>query len=167
MSNLSYIVVSNIIDMETSTIVGFRVVCIDNGKVYDSSIDTLMKNIVKSPSSFLNVSLDMFNNLVFGTYSNTSNDLPSLTLSGKRLVNESDAITLGHTDTRGNAIAYNAHGEKVVAQMKEYLTGLKSFTNAWLSNGVLKGYFKVDMLDKNYFSKTGLCVPMLYGISLS
>lgn len=167
MSNLSYIVVSNIVDMETSTIVGYRVVCINNGKVYDSSIDTLIKNILKSPSSFLNVSLDMFNNLVFGTYSKTSNDLPSLTLSGKRLVNNLDAITLGHTDTRGNAIAYNAHGEKIVAQMKEYTTGLKYFTNAWLSNGILEGYFKVDMLDKNYFSKTGLHVPILYGISLS
>lgn len=165
MSCMSYIVVSNIKDSTTLRIIGYRVVCINNNKVFDVKSDTLLENIRKAPSSFLNVGINMFNDLVFGTESGTSNDLPSLTSTGRRLL-DTDRLTVAMTDRRGNAISYNAHGEKEVVQAKVYLLGLKSFTNARVESGMLRGYFKVDILDRNYFKKLGMPVPNLYSMSL-
>lgn len=165
MLDVSYLVVSSIKDTEENS-VGYRLVDIKNKKFMDISAQDLMQGIMLNSSQFVNVSVNYMGMLCFATNSKTDMELPALSLSGRRLLTR-DAYTVGYSDARGNIIAYNAHGEKIIVQPREYLSGLKTFTNAELQNGGLVGVFRTARIDKDYFRCNRLEVPSVYGMMMS
>jgi hypothetical protein len=165
MYNTSYLVVSSIRDSEKE-IVGYRVVDTERKKILDVSIDNLIDGVLANAYQFINTRIDFMGNLVFATQSGSGEDFPSLSLSGKRLLT-SDVLTIGHSDSRGNVIAYDAHGEKHIIQPREYLSGVRVFTNAYVDNGGLIGTFITQRLDKSFFESNRFRIPLIRGSVMS
>lgn len=161
----SYLVVSSIRDSGNS-VLGYRIVDVKTRKFIDIPTDNLLQGLMSNRSQFINVGINYMGTLYFATESQTDRELPSISLSGKRLITR-DAYTVGYSDARGNVIAYNAHGDKIIVQPREYMSGLKTFTNACVQNGSLVGIFRTARLDKDYFRCNRLEIPSVYGSVMS
>lgn len=166
MMNANLLVVSSIKDAGNNS-VGYRVVDIMTKEVKDITLSSLEEGVRIVANKFINVRVNLFGNgLRFATPSQTDRELPAITLTGKRLIT-SDAYTVGYSDTRGNVIAFNAHGQRVVVQPREYLSGIKTFTNAYLQNGKLIGNFISHRLDKDYFIENKVNPPKVFGMIMT
>lgn len=166
MMSANLLVVSSIKDGNNNSI-GYRVVDLATKEFKDITKENLEEGVWKVTNRFINVRGNIFGSgLRFATHSQTDKELPSLTITGRRLIS-ADAYTVGYSDTRGNIIAFNAHGHKVVVQPKEYLSGIKTFTNAYLKEGMLVGNFISERLDVAYFVENQLRPPQVFGLTMT
>ena len=146
-----------------SNSLGYRLVDVVVHAFKDITHESLEEGVRTVGCNFINTKYNMIGTgLKFATRSGTDKEFPVLTLSGKRLLTE-DRYTIAYSDSRGNLIAYDAHGTKHIVQPREYLSGVKTFTNGVARNGGLCGNFVTQRLDLDYFRENKLYVPQVYG----
>lgn len=143
--------------------VGYRMVDVISKNFRDITYESLEEGVRLVGCNFINVKSNMIGTgLRFATISGTDKELPALTVTGKRLITD-DRYTIAYSDSRGNLISYNAHGQRQIVQPKEYLSGVKTFTNGAVRNGRLCGNFVTQRLDIDYFRENKLYIPQVYG----
>ena len=105
-----------------SNSLGYRLVDVVVHAFKDITHESLEEGVRTVGCNFINTKYNMIGTgLKFATRSGTDKEFPVLTLSGKRLLTE-DRYTIAYSDSRGNLIAYDAHGTKHIVQPREYLS---------------------------------------------
>lgn len=155
-----YIVVSSIKD-SIGNLVGYRLVEINTLKKLDVTLESLYHYVLSNPAEFINIRVNYRNEFVFATQSGTDMELPTLS-TGRRLVTE-NCYTVGYSDSRGNLIVFDGHGEKRIVAPSEYIRNTCPFTNAGYMNGKMRGYFITNRLDKDYFMNKNKRMPIVCG----